>query len=314
MSVTYLIAGPMSQRNLNNPCAQINSINQELKNVSPEHSMRISTTSSIDAQLQPYLHMDVNFILSNDPGDDYRKHYPWRNRDIWNLTRMYTSVNKGLKGLETHWTIKTRVELLPNIRDVNRHVRTVIGIIKELESSTGGSIAFPEEDYWGPSRPRKGVMYWLPDTFQIMRTNEMQKLWADAQKIAESYLQSEYWHERNALSSEQILGSSYFKNFINGNFRQPNQRFDFNFRDFKDAHKAESKLFLIIPYNNLYLQESKFTKRNEINAVIYREEVKFVKNAYQACFRFAIYRLLNRRTPSLFAAITSVRMKLRNIN
>jgi hypothetical protein len=206
----------------------------------------------------------TRIVICEDPGIDKYRSAVWPlGTKSRNTTRMLHSTNAGLEVINSQFTIKTRAELIPNDTKV---LFNLIKNSKFLESKDNDSHAiFIYEHFFGVNGGNKGVLFWIPDTFQIMKTIAMKTLWLSAQR--NWILYQKVWHQNKIkypLTNEQILGTSYYRldNFSGKKIRIGDlHRYSFNKAIFSECLKSEFSDFILVPFNELRLTESRLTKK-----------------------------------------------------
>jgi hypothetical protein len=232
-----------------------------------------------------------------DPGsDEFRsgpKHqgYPKRN-----TTRMLLSVNTGLKKSNTKYSIRTRIELLPELSRIEEFSHTCLAAKNHIDQSIFG-IAFMSEHYFGLSRQEKGVHTWLPDTFQIMKTNDMKTIWDTAYQIWDT--NKIKWHDRKIsfpLANEQIMGLAFLIH-LNSYEIAPRigrfHRFKWDKRLIQYNKLAESKHYYTFKFNSSGLSQSKLNSRFEKRKKIGAELPVFKNHSRFLVFNFWLSHVYN---------------------
>jgi len=232
-----------------------------------------------------------------DPGsDDFRSGPELLGYQKRNTTRMLLSVTEGLKKSYTRYSIRTRVELLPQLLKINDFANTCLAAQKHIDQNYLG-IAFISEHYYGLSRQEKGVHTWLPDTFQIMKTSDMKTIWDTAHQIWNK--NKNMWHDIKVsfpLANEQIMGLAFLIH-LSSNEIGPRidrfHRFNWDKKLIQYNKLAESEKFYTFKFNSSGLSQSKlnsrFEKRKQMGAKLPVSE----EHSHFLLFKFWLSHLYN---------------------
>jgi hypothetical protein len=265
-SYTILVSGPLESRL---PKAELISRFVTLKNLIKASNLNVSILISTYPGEAPRELDDLcsEIIYVSDPGPDRFRSAAWPiGSKMRNTTRMLSSTTKGLDQIHSDVTIKTRIELVPNDPQFFVLLDQVSNFV--LTPNSVGRGIFIEEHFFGVLHPQKGALYWVPDTFQIMRTKDMRDMWARAHENWKDYSKS--WHKNHQkypLTNEQILGCAYYQEFYELDFTKRIKqfyRYTFNLHSFIHCLESERKNFVLLPFSQLGLTSSRLNKTSKM--------------------------------------------------
>ena len=285
MRINYLVSGPLSEFGDTNSTVELfNEIQSQLSQYHSLNKIILVTTKPFKFDRRK-LDSRIVYIELIDPGPDTRSNWRQNSRTEWNVSRMFFSTISGLRQCSQPWTLKTRIELLPSIESVSNHLKSIGEIILKLEESPDGSISFIQEGYFGPTQPYKGIILWIPDTWNIMSSTNLANLWEAAFEIWREFKSKGFWDSRTTLSVEQLLGKAYYQQHIKVDTYDFNSRYDFQLALYRANRYAEKYLFYPISYTNLHLKIGKFhhlynsrqwsRKRNEMVTLLRFLTIRF---------------------------------------
>jgi len=308
---TYLLSGPtLSRSNIKDTVSHLNEMNDSIRGLNKENSLVIVTYEYERNREWRNLSKEVKLLFVPDPGADSMTPVKGRTRTEVNLTRMYRTTLKGLSIADGYWTVKTRIELLPAVGKIDLHIEYLTECINRMvEMNNKCTMAFIHGHYNGPSSPRKGVILWIPDTLQVMRTKEAQILWEEAHRFWLMYKTTDFFNKKTFLASEQIIGASYFSEFFGFDKSDVSTRDYFSYLGFKQNYVAEQKLFLFMDFKKLSVTESKFEKRLSESEVYLKKPL--IDSYYGKLFEIIFRRFFTRFAPAFLYYIDSLRLKIR---
>lgn len=197
-----LVAGPIISR-----CAieQLSAIQSNLQRISSETGLQIVVATYQNEW--PFQIFDENFklVVVEDPGKD-RFELLGKPKIERNTSRLLDTVNAGLSVIDRDFTIKTRIELLSQNIKLKEFL---ILILENFRKSRNVTIAVLANQYQGLVKPAKGSFLWIPDTFQVMRTDEMARMWSGARKLWSEFKDPWNTNFNSAPANEQIIGLSF---------------------------------------------------------------------------------------------------------
>jgi hypothetical protein len=290
--LSYVISGPIKSRALDDTWKRsLIKLALELKNLDPNNQLIISTYPT---EVSPS--NDIEIVFNLDPGpDDYTSREKKRKRETGNASRMFHTTLAGLMISKCEWTIKSRIELIPNSVDIEAHLKNVAKIIDELNLKKKPAGAFLIKSFGGSVLTSHGTVLAFPDTFQIMKTPDIQELWRDAQNIFEEERKN---LEKNnfPLKIEQFMGQAFMRlsdNSINYRF---STRYYFNKQIFKKEIETMRNQIVLIDEKYLYIPKSRITskegiKLKQLNRILH-------ENVFQLELRFLIFRFIKKKAIS----------------
>ena len=250
---TYLISGPIKSRAVDeNWCAVIKSIAEELKNRCPSNQLLVSTYPNEIDEIA-----DIKIIINEDPGHDQNFYHT--NGKIQlprNTLRMLNSTFNGIKLVDTDWCIRSRVELLPNIKHIEKHISKIEELIQDLGKIKKGGAVFLASNFHSSIISRKGSILSFSDIFSIMKTQDIRAVWETAQKIYLEILNSGI-QPKHPLMNEQIIGQAYMNVFYNLRYKEFNSRYFFKKDLFMKELEIIVKKLIIIESDSLYIMKSR---------------------------------------------------------
>jgi hypothetical protein len=277
---TLVIAGPVKSR-----CTEKELIWKmaALRELQRKENLKIIFSTYADEIPETYIENSFTILINKDPGlDTFSAGQVKRN-----TSRLIQTSLAGIGSVETEYSIKTRIELIPEVEKFHEF----ISICKSFESKSEKGdikIGFLTEHYYGPLRPNKGIHSWVPDTFQIMKKTDMFELWNGAQSIWESYKNS--WHKKHILfpiTNEQIIGLSLYSliNKYNSAINLRNfQRYSCVFKLIRQNINAEVHNFIYFNFKKSGLSTSRLDKSSEVNW----DGLYLVDNKFRLMIRFVI--------------------------
>lgn len=234
-------------------------------------------------------------IIIPDPGSDvFRSGPDFMGYPTRNTTRMLTSVVEGLKLSDSTYTIRTRIELLPKLLKINDFEDMCMDAKKHIDQNNFG-VAFLGHHYYGLSRQEKGVNTWLPDTFQIMKTDDLRSLWNSALGLwHENQIE---WHDSKIsfpLANEQVMGLAYFSLLHQCGIKSritKFHRFKWDKKLIRHNKLAELQNFYALDFYNSGLSESKLDRRFSAGRQVKIELPVVVCHSYLLLFKFRLINL-----------------------
>jgi hypothetical protein len=302
--LTYLISGPIKSRAVNGDWHEvIDAINKELKNRSPNNQLIVSTYPNEIDEIT-----NIKIVVNEDPGYD-RNFYHIKNGTKLprNTMRMLTTTLSGIKLANSDWCLRSRIELLPKINNVEKHIDRIEELIRDLDKIKIGGAVFLSSNFNSSITSRKGSIVAFSDIFAIMRTQDIRAVWAAAESIYLDILRSGICPKR-PLTNEQIIGQGYMRVFYNLYYKKFNSRYFFRKDLFmKELEVIEEKLILI-KGNSLFIEKSKVSSGPEI----------IPRNMNYKSFlliKFQIWRIINYLVSSniAFTKFSVLLIKLRNL-
>ncbi len=245
-------------------------------------------------------------VINDDPGVDKYHSAPWpMGTSQRNTSRMLKLTSNGLNFSNTSFTVKSRIELLP---DNNKFIEMCKNFETHIKAYPT-SIFVIREHYYGTSHPSKSVLCWLPDTFQIMETQKLGIIWSTAAELWFKY--NIGWHEgiKFPLTNEQILGLSFYRIYFNipdlmiKNF----YRFKYSKTIFKQNLVFESQYIGLVSFADTGLTMSKLSRSRKRTLNMQR---KYRKRLEQNRFYFAALRLYKKHTVNKVSFLKIVRGKI----
>jgi hypothetical protein len=203
--LSYVISGPVKSRALKGDWVEtLERMAIALRRLDSKNQLILSTYEFETASIN-----GVEIIYNSDPGNDnYLSQEKIRKGGVGNTSRMLQTTLDGLMRSECQWSIKSRIELIPSFKDVDSHLDNIMILIGTLSNMTAPQAAFLLKSFGGSVLTSHGTMLAFPDTFQIMRTNDIQKLWSDAQSIFKEE-EIKAMNSSFPLKIEQFMGQAF---------------------------------------------------------------------------------------------------------
>lgn len=230
-SSTFLISGPVGTR-----LEELLLIHrfEAIKEISRRTNMSIAITTYVDEPIPLQISTMCRVTRISDPGIDKNTRSDREGTIVLgNTSRMLACTIAGLLEVETEYVIKSRIEVLPKNCNFESAVERALA---DLEIHPERFMAFMAMHYQSLGRNTKNAFLFIPDVFQVMRTNQALELWKGAQNYWETY--GRKWSaQRKDFANEQIMGLSLAK--------LTNQ--ELNKKDLENFHrnKFNKKIFLI---------------------------------------------------------------------
>ena len=255
--LSYVISGPVKSRALKDDWAEtLERMAMALQRLDPKNQLILST---YEFEAIPINGVDI--IYNSDPGNDnYFSQEKMRKVGVGNTSRMLQTTLSGLMRSECQWSIKSRIELIPSFKDVDSHLDNIMILIKALSSMDSPPAAFLLKSFGGSVLTSHGTMLAFPDTFQIMRTNDIQKLWSNAQIIFKEE-HTDVINNSFPLKIEQFMGQAFMglcDNTIDVRFRS---RYYFNRKVFRKEIEIMKHQILFINEDYLLIPKSRITDK-----------------------------------------------------
>jgi hypothetical protein len=259
---TLVVAGPVKSR-----CSQKDLIRKmaALKELQKKEKLKIIFSTYADEIPELYTKNNFKLLINKDPGLDIFS----AGQITRNTSRLIRTSVAGINLVETKYSIKTRIELIPEEENFHEFI-SMCNSFETRSKNANIKVGFLTEHYYGPLRPNKGVHTWIPDTFQIMRKSDMFELWSKAQNIWE--LNKNFWHKKHVvfpITNEQIIGLSFYS-LINENISETNlknfQRYSCVLKLIKMNIKAEVDNFIYFKFNKSGLSTSRLNKSLKSNS------------------------------------------------
>ena len=255
--LSYIISGPIKSRALNDDWVEtLNRMAIALRQLDSNNQLILSTYEHEVASIN-----GAEIVYNSDPGNDnYLSHEKIHKGGVGNTSRMLQTTLTGLMRSKCEWSIKTRIELVPILKDVDSHLDNIMTLISTLSHMKAPSAAFLLKSFGGSVLTSHGTMLAFPDTLQIMRTNDIQKLWTRAQSIfREEYIK--VTNHRFPLKIEQFMGQSFMglrDSKIDVRF---SSRYYFNRKVFREEIDIMKNQILFIDENFLLIPKSRITDK-----------------------------------------------------
>jgi hypothetical protein len=211
-TIDFFVCGPIiSRQNYQIVAASLNELSKQLirKNlnnrvciVSYDEDIEVLTSSGL-------LNSDILLFKCADPGPDLN--FFDHKKGFSNLTRLLTLGIEGLENAKNLWCLKTRVELLPEpgVESVEKYVNLIFVSLRRMNHEKQYSATVIIEHYAGLFNPRKAILAHFPDTWVLMKSVYLLKIYKRALEIWKNYtrtLQGLKGVPKPWLRSEQIFG------------------------------------------------------------------------------------------------------------
>lgn len=279
---TLLVSGPISSRFTELVTLQtlIDSFIL-VKEMNALNRIFVSTyDGDFPVELNPYVD---RVLFCKDPGPDNYRVDPWpignnERRFESNTSRMLECTNIGLSHIETALTIKTRVELLPeNSKIFSAWYQDIASFICESDEPL---IAILHEHFSGISFSINGILGMLPDTFQLAKTETLQKIWFESQIFWKKYLDHLIIKKyRFPISPEQVIGLNFLELYANFDLKNEFssiRRYYTSLKLIKSQIFAEKKLYILQEYKNSGMSVNYFAGTLKIDTShVYNLDSKF---------------------------------------
>ena len=201
---TLIIAGPIRGR------IEVNDFKYQLK-----YLQYISNLTGLKVIISTYINEideiddlleNIKIIRSEDPGLDNISNKRFSNKPR-NTSRMLKTTIAGLVEVETLFTIKSRIEMLPTNENF---INALVIALQQLNSINDVNLITLSAHYRSLKLNAKKTYLHLPDTFQVMKTQQMLDLWNFTSEYWATY--KELWlGSKYELNNEQIMGLAYAK-------------------------------------------------------------------------------------------------------
>ena len=254
--LTYLISGPVKSRVVDeNWCEVIKSIAKELKNRRSSNQLIVSTYPDEINEINGI--NGIKIIINEDPGYD-QDFYHIRNgiKLPRNTSRMLATTFNGIKDINTDWCLRSRIELLPDINHVEKHISRIEELIQDLDKIKTGGAVFLTSNFHSSITSRKGSILSFSDVFAIMRTEDIRELWETAQKIYLEILNGNT-HPKHPLMNEQIIGQAYMKVFHDLYYKEFNSRYFFKKDLFMKELEVIVRKLIIVEADSLFIVKTR---------------------------------------------------------
>jgi|GEM_PF-5631905 len=149
---------------------------------------------------------NIKIIRSEDPGLDKISNKRFSDKPR-NTSRMLKTTIAGLLNVETIFAIKSRIEILPTNENF---ISALVVALQQLNSINDVNLVTLSAHYRSLKLNAKKTYLHVPDTFQVMKTQQMLDLWFFANEYWATY--KELWlGSQYELNNEQIMGLAYAK-------------------------------------------------------------------------------------------------------
>lgn len=284
--LSYVIAGPIASRAINLEWKKdLAALSEELKKLCPSNQLILSTYDKECNASNLY-----ELIVNEDPGTDTPVHSlrSYRN-SVRNTTRMLTTVNSALCAVSNEFVVKTRIELLPKKHEIARHIDRILRVLNDMKGSPEITLTVLAENFGSSIYGKAGVMWALPDTFQIMRSKDMLSLWSEATKIWSVYknMDLEIVHP---LKNEQLIGRGYLKAFEGLDSLKFRNRFHFSYTLIALEHKHMKANIRIIESHELGLPKSRIIRSKGLKIIRLERGISY--STARVALRLFFWRLI----------------------
>jgi hypothetical protein len=160
-------------------------------------------------------------------------------------------------------------------------------------------MAFMAMHYQSLGMNTKSLFLFIPDIFQVMRTNQAVELWKGAQNYWETYARK--WSaQRNVITNEQIMGLSLAKltnQELNKKDLENFHRNKFNKKIFLIQQDFERNRILTLQSQSLSFFDSRLTSLDNddkvlLDKIIFPDPSKASSNYYSYRMKYEFFRLL----------------------
>ena len=307
--LSYVISGPIKSRAVNDDWIDIlERMAIALRRIDSKNQLILSTY-----EFETFAINGVEIIYNSDPGNDsYVSLEKMRKVGVGNTSRMLQTTLSGLMRSECQWSVKSRIELIPSLKDVDSHLDNIMILIRALSNMDAPPAAFLLKSFGGSVLTSHGTMLAFPDTFQIMRTNDIQKLWSNAQSIFKEE-SIKVINNSFPLKIEQFMGQAFMSlcdSSMNARF---SSRYYFNRKVFRKEIEIMKNQILFVDENYLLIPKSRITDKVGL-------KIKDLNRLRLHClllieFRFLFYRFIRYyifTNKHYSAAYLKIYLKLKN--
>jgi hypothetical protein len=285
-----------------------------LQNLSINHGLKV-IISTYKNELPAWANKKIfKLIINDDPGiDDYRSG-PWpMGQGQRNTSRMLYLTSNGISSVNTYFTIKSRIELLPN----NAKFIEMCKYYELTASNYPNQILVIKENYLGVCNQEKSLLCWIPDTFQIMETKNLKAVWSTAEELWVKYKAKWHYRRKFPLTNEQILGLSFYKRYLNlpDDIIKNFYRFKYSRLIFKLNLIAESGYIRLYSFEEAGLTDSRLLKNRSVILENYNRKLnRFKKNRFNFfCRRIYVKHSINKKI-LLRVILNKIRYEFKKVN
>ena len=293
-SSTFLISGPVGTR-----LEELLLIQrfEAIKEISRRTNMSLAITTYVDEPIPLQISNMCRVTRISDPGIDKNTRSDREGTiDMRNTSRMLACTIAGLLEVETEYVIKSRIEVLPKNSNFESSVERAL---TDLEIHPERFMSFVAMHYQSLGMNTKSAFLFMPDIFQVMRTNQALELWKGAQNYWETY--GKKWSaQRKVITNEQIMGLSLAKltnQELNKKDLENFYRNKFNKEIFLIQQDFERNRILTLQCQSLSFFDSRLTSIDnypqvQLDKIIFPDPSKKSSNYYFYRMKYEFFRLL----------------------